>query len=73
MMPGRTSEFTSCQFTCPAFCSMTQNPQSPSGVLISVFFNERKMSMSQDNSEDFDLMAALVSMETKSTTFAMSK
>ena len=26
-MPGRTSEFTSCHLTCPAFCSMTQNPQ----------------------------------------------
>ena len=29
--PGRTSELTSCQVTLPAFCSITQNPVSPSG------------------------------------------
>ena len=49
-MPGRTSEFTSCQWTLPAFCSITQKPESPSGVRTSVFFSERIMSISHANS-----------------------
>ena len=56
MTPGRTSELTSCQLTWPAFCSMTQKPQSPSGVLMPVFFSERSMSMSQASSEDLVLI-----------------
>ncbi len=55
MTPGRTSELTSCQFTCPAFCSITQKPQSPSGVRMSFFFSERSMSMSQASSADLAL------------------
>ena len=52
---------------------MTQKPVSPSGVRMPVFFNERSMSISHAISADFDLMVALLSMDTKSSTSAMSK
>ena len=38
-----------------------------------VFLSERIMSISQPSSEDFSLMVALLSIETKSMTSAMSK
>src|SRR2546429_4243712 len=72
-MPGRTSELTSCQLTLPAFCSTTQKPASPSGVLMFDFFKDLSMSMPQAFSADLLLMVALLSMPTKSSTSATSK
>ncbi len=52
---------------------MTQKPSSPLGVLTLVFFSERIMSSSQANSDERDLMVALLSTATKSSASATSK
>jgi len=72
-MPGRISAWTSCQFTLPAFCSITQKPASPSGVRMSAFLSERSMSISQAMPDGLGLRTAWLSMETKSITSARSK